>query len=245
MWATPRQTPPYAILSHTWGAASEEATFSHIANGSGKSKSGYKKIEFCGEQAEHDGLRYFWVDTCCIDKSNLNELTTVINSMLRWYQNAARCYLYLSDVSIRSQDGQTAHLDWESAFRNSRSFERGWTLQELLAPKTFEFYSRDYNRLGDKRSLEQQIVRITGVPVEALRGQTFLGFSVEERFIWAENRQTTIEEDKAYCLLGIFGTSLPLIYGEGRSNAMRQLRKAIKESTDFESQLVGNVHLSM
>ncbi len=59
--------PPYAILSHTWGADSEEVTFNDFANGSARSKSGFEKIKFCGEQAEHDGLRYFWVDTCCID----------------------------------------------------------------------------------------------------------------------------------------------------------------------------------
>ena len=133
------QIPPYAILSHTWGADSEEVTFSDFVNGSGRGKSGYEKIKFCGEQAEHDGLQHFWVDTCCIDKSNLNELTTAVNSMFRWYQNAARCYVYLSDVSIRSRDGQSVHLDWESAFRNSRWFTRGWTLQELLAPKIVEF----------------------------------------------------------------------------------------------------------
>ena len=236
------QIPPYAILSHTWGPASEEVTFSDLANGSAKGKAGYRKIAFCGEQAEHDGLRHFWVDTCCIDKSNLNELTTAINSMFRWYQNAARCYVYLSDVSIRSLDGQSVHLDWESAFRHSRWFKRGWTLQELLAPNIVYFYSRDYNRLGDKRSLEQQIVKITGVNAEALRGKRLSDFSIQDRLSWAEKRQTTLEEDKAYCLLGIFGTSLPLIYGEGQSNAMRRLRKAIEESVDYESQPLGNVH---
>ena len=75
--------------------------------------------------------------------------------MLRWYQNATRCYVYLSDVSIHTQDGQSDHVEWESAFRNSRWFERGWTLQELLAPKIVVFYSQDHVRLGDKKSLEQ------------------------------------------------------------------------------------------
>ena len=90
--------PRYAILSHTWGADTEEVTFRDLMDGTGKSKAGYNKIRFCGEQARRDGLQYFWVDTCCIDKSNNNELSEAINSMFRWYRNAAKCYVYLSDV---------------------------------------------------------------------------------------------------------------------------------------------------
>src|ERR1700710_1137417 len=88
----------YAILSHTWEA--EEVTFEDLHNGTGIWKAGYQKIRFCGEQARRDGLQYFWVDTCCIDKSNAVELQEAINSMFRWYQNAVLCYVYLSDVSI-------------------------------------------------------------------------------------------------------------------------------------------------
>jgi len=91
--------PPYAILSHTWGADAMEVTFQDLTNGTGKDKDGYKKIRFCQEQARQDGLEYFWIDTCCIDKSNMGELSQAIQSMFRWYRNAARCYVYLSDVS--------------------------------------------------------------------------------------------------------------------------------------------------
>ena len=94
--------PPYAILSHTWGADTEEVTFDDLTNGTGKDKPGYKKIQFCGEQARQDSLQYFWIDTCCIDKANKAELSHAINSMFRWYRNAARCYVYLSDVSSPS-----------------------------------------------------------------------------------------------------------------------------------------------
>lgn len=152
--------------------------------------------------------------------------------MFRWYQDAARCYVYLSDVSVRSRDGTFLHLRWESTFRNSQWFTREWTLQELLAPKVVHFYSRDESRLGDKQSLGQQIVGITGIPMEALLGQPLSRFTVENRFSWAQNRQTTMEEDKAYSLLGIFGVFLPLIYGEGQPNALRRLRKEVRESID-------------
>jgi hypothetical protein len=91
--------PPYAILSHTWGKEDEEVTLSDLVTGTSNSKAGYRKIEFCGEQARNDSLQYFWVDTCCIDKTNHAELSEAINSMFRWYREAAKCYVYLSDVA--------------------------------------------------------------------------------------------------------------------------------------------------
>jgi heterokaryon incompatibility protein (HET) len=230
--------PPYAILSHTWGGENDEVTLKDLENGSGRDKKGYQKLLFCGNQATADNLHYFWVDTCCIDKSNEKELTTAINSMFRWYQTAARCYVYLSDVSVLVQDSQSRYInEWESAFRNSRWFTRGWTLQELLAPKTVLFYSRDHVRLGDKQSLEQQIRKITGIAVEALQGGYLGNFDVDERLRWAEERQTTEEEDKAYCLLGIFDVSLPLVYGEGYTKAMNRLLRQVKDSIQDVSQL--------
>jgi Heterokaryon incompatibility protein (HET) len=112
-----RDIPRYAILSHTWGPDTEEATFKDLVNGTGEDKAGYEKIRFCAEQARRDGLRYFWVDTCCIDKSNNNELFESINSMFRWYQNAVRCYVYLLDISAAAYGGsQLFKLAWESAF---------------------------------------------------------------------------------------------------------------------------------
>ncbi len=91
--------PLYAILSHTWGPDNEEVTYGDIVDGAGERKTGYEKIRFCAEQAKRDGLRYFWVDTCCIDKSDPIEVQRSINSMFRWYRNATRCYVYLSDSS--------------------------------------------------------------------------------------------------------------------------------------------------
>jgi hypothetical protein len=221
--------PQYAILSHRWGA--EEVILADLTDGTGKSKAGYGKIRFCEEQARRDGLQYFWVDTCCIDKSNAVELQEAINSMFRWYQNAVRCYVYLSDVSIRKREASDPVIEctWESAFRSSRWFTRGWTVQELLAPGpgSVEFFSREGDRLGDKRTLEQQIHEITGIPITALRGTPLSQFDVEERLLWTETRQTTREEDKAYSMLGIFDVYMPLIYGEGGKNAFRRLRKEL------------------
>lgn len=224
--------PSYAILSHTWGSETEEVTFRDLVDGTGEGKTGYSKIQFCAAQARGHNLRYFWVDTCCIDKSNNNELSTAINSMFRWYQNAARCYVYLSDISAADLggDGEQFELAWQSAFRASKWFTRGWTLQELLAPASVEFFTMDGRRLGDKRSLEQQIHEVTGIAIPALRGSPLAQFDAEECFKWAETRQTTHEEDWAYCLLGIFGIFMPLIYGEGKAHAVRRLKKEIAEA---------------
>jgi len=225
--------PAYAILSHTWGPDTEEVTFKDLKDGTGKDKTGYRKIWFCAEQARRDGLRYIWVDTCCIDKSSSNELQAAINSMFRWYQDATRCYVYLSDVTTAGCEQHGEHLrPWESAFRISRWFTRGWTLQELLAPASVEFFAVEGVRLGDKTSLEQQIHEISGIPIPALRRTPLSEFRVDERLAWAEKRKTTHDEDGAYCLLGIFDVFISLIYGEGRENAVRRLRRAIDEAVN-------------
>jgi hypothetical protein len=225
----------YAILSHTWGQGEDdEVTYKDIIDGTGNNKPGFKKLEFCGKQAKHDDLHYFWVDTCCIDKSNQNELATAINSMFRWYKNAERCYVYRSDVSVHARDG-SRHVNWESSFHNSRWFTRGWTLQELLAPSIVEFYSRDNIRLGDKKSLERKILEVTRISIEALRGTPLSEFSIEERLSWGEKRKTTEEEDQAYCLLGIFGVHMSLVYAEGRKNAMRRLLSEVEQCGQYRS----------
>jgi hypothetical protein len=224
--------PRYAILSHTWG--SQEVTFEDMVEDSGRNKAGFEKIKFCGTQAARDGLRYFWVDSCCIKKSSDAELSESLNSMFRWYYRAEKCFVYLSDVSIgkrKRKDESTQHT-WEQAFRESRWFTRGWTLQELLAPASVQFFSKEGSRLGDKQSLEQQIHETTGIPILALRGSALSHFSAEQKFGWAKNRKTTREEDWAYSLLGIFEISMPVVYGEGRTKAVRRLRKEIDDAEE-------------
>src|SRR5579862_2097532 len=226
--------PPYAILSHTWGSDDEEVTFNDLTNGAGKDRPGYRKIRFCGKQAANDGLRFFWVDTCCIDKSNNMEFAEAINCMFRWYQNATKCYVYLSDVSADgSIENDESARRWKPEFKKSRWFTRGWTLQELIAPVSVEFFSKEKQRLGDKQSLEQTLYEITGIAVEALRGSPLSHFSVDERMLWAAKRQTKREEDKAYSRLGIFNIHMSLIYGEGGQKALSRLLKEIKDSNSI------------
>jgi hypothetical protein len=235
--------PLYAILSHTWGDDEEEVTFKDLTEGSGKTKSGYRKIQFCGEQAASDSLEHFWVDTCCIDKSNNAELSEAIISMFRWYRNATKCYVYLADVSISSQDlTNQSFQSWEQAFRKSRWFTRGWTLQELIAPPLVEFFSVECKLLGDKKSLERQVHEVTGIAIQALQGSPLSRFSVTERRSWAKSRETKREEDKAYSLLGIFNVNMPPLYGEGIDSAFRRLQEEIDKHS---SPLQGSKFLSV
>ena len=228
--STDNDVPAYAILSHTWLANNnEEVSFQDIEAGTGKSKTGWKKIQFCADKAAADGLRYFWIDTCCINKKNSTELSKAINSMFRWYQKAARCYVFLTDVSAhdRRETPQQCLFHWEASFRESRWFTRGWTLQELLAPALVDFFSLEGERLGSKLSLEVIIHDVTGISRAALRGEPLDGFSRDKRMGWASHRHTKEEEDQVYSLLGIFDVSMPLIYGEGKEKAYKRLQEEI------------------
>ncbi|KAM7210410.1 kinesin light chain [Rhypophila decipiens] len=199
--ATP---PPYAILSHTWEQNNEEVLYEEAINGLGKEKRGYRKIEFCASQAKQDNIQYFWVDTCCIDKWNDVERSKAINSMFHWYRNATKCYVVLSDVS-------------ESSFKASRWFTRGWTLQELIAPASVEFFSFEGHLLGDRNSLQHLICEITGIPAEVLQNSAH-SFKVSDLKEWAKNR----------CLLSIFNVFIVASYGEGIDNATKRLENELE-----------------
>jgi len=109
--------PPYAILSHRWENDDQEVTYGDMVKGLGRDKAGYDKIKFCGERATRDGLQYFWVDSCCIDKLNEGEHQKAIQSMFYWYRRASRCYVYLPDVSVSPCDNNDIQ-SWELDFRN-------------------------------------------------------------------------------------------------------------------------------
>jgi hypothetical protein len=231
----PDAVPRYAILSHTWGPNHDEVTFADLKKDTGTTKAGYRKLHFCADQAAKDNIRYFWVDTCCIDKSSSAELTEAINSMFAWYRDAARCYVYLSDVSTGGlTSGTPTQQDWIHALQQSRWFTRRWTLQELVAPTSVEFFSVEGERLGNKYTLVQELHGITGISVAVLQGSPPHQLSIDERMSWVGQRQTKLEEDMAYSLLGIFDVHMPLIYGEGREKALVRLQREIKAASSGE-----------
>ncbi|CAN9218670.1 unnamed protein product [Alternaria alternata] len=229
-----KSIPPYAILSHRW--SDSEILIEDISNQTYKEKEeGYRKLQFCAERAAQDELQYFWIDTCCIDRWNNNERSKAINSMFQWYKSAARCYVFLSDVSVSTATEPAQYSDWEASFRASAWFTRGWTLQELIAPVSVDFFSCEGKRIGDKTSLDQLIHETTGIPLRALRSCPLDEFTTSEREGWAENRRTKEEEDIVYCLLGILGVSMPTAYGEGQESARSRLQAELEGASDAPS----------
>lgn len=218
--------PPYAILSHRWGES--EVLFEHLVDRTYETYTGYRKIEFCAKQAAKDQLQYFWIDTCCIDKWNLIELSTAINSMFSWYKNARKCYVFLSDVTAADEQE-----DWKISLRESEWFRRGWTLQELIAPESVEFFSLEGKYIGDKKSLAQLIHEVTEIPIRALHNFTPDEFTVSERIEWVRRRETTEEEDIVYCILGILDVYVPASYGEGREKAWERLELEMDGGAPF------------
>ena len=183
------------------------------------------------------GHRLMWIDSCCIDKASSSELSEAINSMYAWYRGATICCAFLADVPSSPSRAALDACSWTStvAFRKSRWFRRGWTLQELIAPRVVVFLSLEWQFLGTKSSLAQVIEEVTGIYSPVLRHQMPLSeVCVAKRMSWAANRETTRKEDEAYSLLGIFDISMSTLYGEG-ARAFIRLQKEILEHIPDQS----------
>lgn len=242
--------PPYAILSHTWGAGEVslqdmQGLGGKLASAAGRvklfrTKKGLKKVIDAAKMASNDGYEWIWIDTCCIDKTSSAELSEAINSMYRWYENSGVCYVYLDDVADPSDDCKEPL--WSAHFRTSLSksrwVTRGWTLQELIAPHMVQFHSEGWVLIGEKkdRIIQLALATATGIEIGILSGQTTVAeVSVASRMRWAQKRQTSRFEDAAYCLMGIFAVNMPLLYGEGGQRAFIRLQEEILKATDDQS----------
>ncbi|EIW54685.1 uncharacterized protein TRAVEDRAFT_80168, partial [Trametes versicolor FP-101664 SS1] len=178
--------------------------------------------------ALEDSYELLWVDACCIDQQSSAELTEAINSMFEWYRRADVCYVYLQDV-----DDDNDVQESDSQFRASRWHRRGWTLQELIAPRSIVFLSRGWVVLGMKSNFARLLEQVTGVNYEVLTHKASLStVSVARRMWWASGRETTRVEDEAYSLMGIFGVHMAPIYGEGRNAFIRLQEESLKVIPD-------------
>ncbi|KAI0198857.1 heterokaryon incompatibility protein-domain-containing protein [Astrocystis sublimbata] len=220
----------YAILSHTWEEG-EEVQFYEFKHHTATEKRGWAKIRNLCRLALADGYQFAWCDTCCIDKTSSAELTEAINSMFPWYAAADICYVYLADYDSSNRSGNMGDSRW---------FKRGWTLQELIAPAEVRFYDSSWSTMGTKVNMSKEIAEITGIEENVLSASKdrdlddVLGqLSIAKRMAWAAKRETTRTEDAAYCLLGIFGVNLPLLYGEGDRAFMRLQEEIVKTSNDL------------
>ncbi|KAG2362389.1 hypothetical protein BDR07DRAFT_1333300 [Suillus spraguei] len=216
----------YAMLSHKWASAKDEPQYWQI-KGSVYEMDAPREIrklqQFC-TTSKREGYRWAWSDTCCIDKTNNAELQESIISMFSWYKESAITIVYLADVSDISQ------------LKDSQWFKRGWTLQELLAPRFIRFYKQDWQPLIDscknhKVELLTILHDITRVDIEVLKAFQPGVDNVKKRLSWVGARTTKKIEDIAYCLMGIFGIHMPVMYGE-KHNAFVRLQKEIMALTD-------------
>ncbi|THV00638.1 HET-domain-containing protein [Dendrothele bispora CBS 962.96] len=201
--------PPYAILSHTW-IPEEEIIYDEYRQPLEETyeKLGYHKIKAACLRAREQNLRYIWIDTCCIKQSDDNDVAANITSMYGYYQNAEVCYVYLVDVTALQSD-------WPTQLRDSQWLGRGWTLQELLAPKTVLFFDEYWQYIGDKHNLRGLIHHKTTIPQSVLSGeQSIQDINVLDRMSWATKRETTKLQDQAYCLQGLLGISIKPNYDE-------------------------------
>ncbi|KAJ9614401.1 hypothetical protein H2200_002537 [Cladophialophora chaetospira] len=235
----------YAILSHTWD--DEEITFqdiTRIETGDVRrtTSSGFRKIKHACKIAKSQNLGWCWIDTCCIDKSSSAELSEAINSMFAWYKGSTVCYVYLNDFEPSqlmeacpsNATLPSAHI--QSQFYKCRWFFRGWTLQELIAPRRVEFYNKYWQHLGDKSSevLRQLLFPMTRIDPEILEDSSLLPrLPAARKMSWASQRVTTREEDTAYCLMGIFDVNMPLLYGEGRKAFQRLQEQIFVQTSDL------------
>ncbi|KAK4215427.1 hypothetical protein QBC37DRAFT_312464 [Rhypophila decipiens] len=213
--------PPYCILSHTWWELGDEVSFqdlqSYHENDQSMQKTGFEKIRQTARIAMQHGLNWIWVDTCCINRSSSAEVSEAINSMYRWYQGSEICSVYLSDV----RPGVATD------FRVARWFTRGWTLQELIAPREVLFYDQSWQFIGSRSERLSDIAQITGVDPFVLGGGDLARVSVARRLFWASRRVAARQEDMAYSLLGLFNVNMPMLYGEGGEKAFLRLQQEI------------------
>ena len=228
--------PRYAILSHRWDEVEISfQQFRAIHRSPDPARPGMSKIRRCCEYAQHRGFSWVWIDSCCIDKSNSAELSEAINSMWRYYQHATECLVYLSDVDPIHQPARKGRLtDHDFAILERSSwFTRGWTLQELLAPRKVIFLDARWRSFGTKHDLALDLESITGIYARYIDGTKAVSdASIATRMSWASQRCTTKHEDLAYCLLGIFDVNMPLLYGEGPKAFMRLQLEIMRKSSD-------------
>ncbi|KAL8923326.1 MAG: hypothetical protein Q9208_004726 [Pyrenodesmia sp. 3 TL-2023] len=196
---------------------------------SAKSGSVEKIAGACKAVREYkDGrITHLWLDNVCIDKKNLTELSMSINSMYRWYKRAEVCFAYLEDYSDKSPTKEVP------VFTSSRWFTRGWCLQEMVAPRKVIFFDKTWKPIGNKESLQTELTARTHISECFLLNKEDISLaSISQRMSWFAGRETTVPEDTAYCLLGIFGVNMPLLYGEGKERAFRRLQEEIMRYSD-------------
>ena len=184
-----------------------------------------KLQRFCRTAGEA-GYRWAWSDTCCIDQKNQREFEKSINSMFRWYHHSSLTLVYLWDVPPSSLPGGLTRSAW---------ITRGWTLQELLAPTVIRFFNANWKPYlsdshvnhKDSEEIMGEIASAVGVPANDLLSFRPSSDDVRWKLHMASKRETTVPEDSAYCLFGVFNIIMPVVPGATRDQAVAQLLREV------------------
>ena len=178
------------------------------------------------------GFRWAWSDTCCVDKSDNVVLQESLVAMFTWYRGSSLTLVYLRGISSKSQ--RPGDL-WRSIWNT-----RAWTYQEYIAAEIILFYTEDWKPyLGltlSNHKLSPAIIsemqQATEVSAQEM-GALCPGLDrVHEKLYLASRRETTLVEDIAYSLFGIFNVAIPVIYGEGNRAVGRLLEHILTGSGD-------------
>ncbi|KAG6328979.1 hypothetical protein ID866_10110 [Astraeus odoratus] len=145
--------------------------------------------------------------------------------MFSWYHQSALTIVHLADVSSLSA----------GALSSSVWFQRGWTLQELLAPCTVLFYTQDWSLYmnctapnhKEDAIIVKELAQATGISSDNLTNFHASMDDARSKLQWAASRHTTRPEDNAYSLFGIFNLHLPVLYGEGKEKSLGRLLQEI------------------
>lgn len=224
--------PVYAILSHCW-SESGEVQFGDLSRADVEQAEGYSKLSAACDVARQLGVSYLWMDTCCIDRSSSSEQSEAISCMHRWYKQALFCIVYLGDVE---------KVQWQIQLSKSQWFTRGWTLQELIAPRNLFFVDKHWSIITTKAAIVNRLVEITGIVKAVLLTGCTQNISVAARMSWAAGRKTSRPEDIAYSLMGIFDVNMTTRYGEGNQAFIRLQEEIIKKSLDQSIFAWGALH---
>lgn len=218
----PLQPQPYAAISYCWGGMYPESTDLSPA-----------QLQNACTEARHLGLEWLWIQHLCVDHSSSAVISEFINSRFRIFQGSAVCLAYLGDVSLEAAETNLEAA--EKLLRNSRWLRWIWTLTELIASREVLCFDKGWKQFGTKKSLLREISGVTGIDLPVLEDSSCLfDFSVGRRMSWASACSYNREEDLAYALIGLFGVSMTILYGEGRLAFLR-LQDEISKSTDDAS----------
>ncbi|KAK1830807.1 hypothetical protein QBC39DRAFT_104086 [Podospora conica] len=193
--------PAYAIISHTWGH--DEPWFNDLLV-PWKAMIGFEMMRRVARLCSDRGYQHFWIDICCIDRSNSAEFAEQ-PSITSYFKNASICFVYLEDVSdpitialgtgdrpmalATTASDDIQHSD--GGFASAKWFTRAWTLVDLISPRELEFFSQNWHPLGSRTDRLREVHDITGVDPFVLAGGDPARVSVARRMFWASRRKTT------------------------------------------------------